>query len=63
MEASAGQNGQLVSGVPALNVVGGISLSISQFLSLLQRLAESHALLGHPGENVVGGAIDDGIDG
>ena len=63
VEADTGQYSQFVGGVPALNIVGGISLSIAQFLSLLQRLAESHAILGHPGENVVGGAIDDGIDG
>jgi hypothetical protein len=63
MEADAGQDGQFVGGIPALNIVGGIGLSIAQFLSLLQRLAESRALLGHPGENVVGGAVDDGVDG
>ena len=49
----------LAAGVEALDVRGGVALGVAQPLRLGERVAVAPALLGHLGEDVVGGAVDD----
>ena len=57
------QDGQLVGGVNALHIKGGVGFGKAQFLRLGQRLGEGGALLRHRGQDVVGGAVDDAGQG
>ena len=58
-EGDGGQDGQLVSGVDALDVESRIGLGVAQRLRLGQHLREVAALVAHLGQNEVGGAVDD----
>ena len=57
------QDGQLVGGVNALHIEGGVGFSKAQFLRLGQRLGKGGALLRHRGQDVVGGAVDNAGQG
>ena len=63
VEGQGGQDGQLVGGIVALHVVGGVGLGVAVLLGFPQGLTEVGAVVGHTGEDVVGGAVDDGSDG
>ena len=58
-EGDAGDDGGLGPGVVALDVGGGVALGVAQRLGLGQGLGVGGAGLGHAGEDVVGGAVDD----
>ena len=61
-EGERGEDGRLGPGVEALDVGGGVPLGVAQLLGLGQGLAVAGALLGHAGEDEVGGAVDDAHD-
>ena len=63
MEGEGGEDGQLVGGVKSGNVFGRIRLGVAKLLSPIQRVASVRAFVGHAGEDEVGGAVDDGVDG
>ena len=58
-ERDAGDDGRLGAGVVALDVGGGVGLGEAERLGLGQRVGVGRARLGHPREDVVGGAVDD----
>ena len=58
-KAMRGDDRRLGPGVVALDVGGGVALGVAQALGLGQGLGVGGALLGHPGEDVVGRAVDD----
>ena len=58
-EGQAGQQRQLVRGVAAADVQGGIGLGIALGLRLLQHLGEGAARRFHFGEDVIAGAVED----
>ena len=57
-----GQYRQLVAGVDSFDVVLRVGLGVAELLRPFQRRGEVDAFPGHPGEDVVGGAVDDGED-
>ena len=61
-ERQAGQDGQLVGGVDAVDVEAGVGLGVAQLLGLGQHLGELAAALAHRGEDVVAGAVEDAGD-
>ena len=63
MEGEVAQYGQLVGGVDALNVVGGIRFGVAAGLGFGEGGGERGLALGHLRQDVVGGAVDDGTDG
>ena len=58
-ERDAGDDRGLGPGVVALHVGGRVGLGVAQRLSLGEGVGVRGARLGHPGEDVVGGAVDD----
>ena len=58
-ERDAGDDGGLGAGVVALDVGGGVGLGEAERLRLGERVGVRRARLGHAGEDVVGGAVDD----
>ena len=58
-EGQRGQDHQLVGGVDALDVKGGIGLGVTERLRLGEHLGELPPLVAHLGENEVSGAVDD----
>ena len=58
-ERDRGDDRRLRAGVEALDVGGGVALGEPERLRLGQRGAVVGALLGHLGEDEVGGAVDD----
>ena len=58
-ERDGGDDGGLGPGVVALHVGGGVALGVAQLLRLGQGVGVGDARLGHPREDVVGGAVDD----
>ena len=61
VKGKRGQNGQLVSGIFAFNVVGRIRFGVAQRLGVAQRRFKVQPILGHPGQYVVGRAVYDGM--
>ena len=61
-ERDGGDDGSLGPGVEALDVGGGVALGVSEALGLAESLGVAGAPLGHLGEDVVGGAVDDAHD-
>ena len=59
MEGEAGEDGELVRGVVALDVGGRILFGVAERLRLFQGGAVVEPFLRHAGEDVVGGAVDD----
>ena len=62
---AAGQSGQdadLAAGVVTVHVGGGVLLGIAVVLGLLQGLLKGQASADHPGEDIVGGAVEDAGD-
>ena len=59
VEGQRGEDRRLGRGVEALDVGGRVGLGVAERLRLLERVGEAGAALGHPGEDVVGGAVDD----
>ena len=53
------QNGQLINGVNTLDIISGVSFCVAAFLGFRQRLPKSGVVISHPGEDVVGSAVDD----
>ena len=53
----AHENGQFVGGVDAFHVQGGIGFGVAVGLGLGQGVGIGGAALGHPGEDVIGGAV------
>src|SRR4029077_4115627 len=58
-ERERGKDRQLVRGVDALDVEGGIRLGVAAPLRVLERSLERQALVAHLREDEVGGAVDD----
>ena len=56
------QDADLAAGVHSLHISGGIRLRIALFLGLLQRFGKGGTAAVHPGEDIVGGAIEDAVD-
>ena len=61
-EGERGQDGRFGRGVVPLHVGGRVTLGQPQLLGLAQHVVVAGALLLHPGEDVVGGAVDDAHD-
>ena len=61
-EGQGGQDADLPAGVVAVHVGGGVLLGVAVGLGLLQGLVEGQARLDHPGEDVVGGAVENAGD-
>ena len=62
VERQRGQDGQLVGGVDAVDVEGGIGLGVAQPLRLGQHVGELAAVVAHGGQDVVAGAVQDAGD-
>jgi hypothetical protein len=58
-EGDGGQDGELMGGVDAFHVEGGVGLGIAEFLRLFEHVGEVATLVAHLGENEVAGAVDD----
>ena len=61
-EGQGGQDADLAAGVVAVHVGGGVLLGIAVVLGLLQGLLKGQASADHPGEDIVGGAVEDAGD-
>ena len=61
-EGDGGQNANFPAGVVALHVGGGVGLGIAVGLGLTKRGVKGQARPDHPGENIVGGAVEDTAD-
>ena len=61
-ERGAGQHGELVRGVDAVDVEAGIGLGIARRLRLGQHGVEVAAGLAHRGQDVVAGAVEDAVE-
>src|SRR4029077_11465715 len=61
-KGDAGQDGELVGGVDAVDVEGGVSLGIAQALRIGEHVGELAATLAHRGQDVVAGAVEDAVD-
>ena len=57
-----GENGDLVCGIKAINISGGIGFGVTEFLGIPEHGVVGRALIGHSREDVVGGAVDDSAD-
>ena len=53
---------ELVRGVEAADVESGIGLGIAERLRFLQHIGEAPPLVGHLGEDVVAGAVENAED-
>ena len=62
-EAEGEQEGELVRGIDPLDVEGRVRFGIAEFLCLFQDLREIRRVLGHPGEDIVAGAVQDAEHG
>ena len=62
-EGQPGEDREFVGGVDALHVVGGVGFGIPLLLRLGQDRLEIATLVGHPGKDVVGGAVQDPVEG
>ncbi len=58
-EGDRGEDGELVRGVDAVDVEGGIGLGVAQALRLGEHHVEGQPLVAHLREDVVAGAVDD----
>ena len=62
-KGQCGQNRELEGGIRTVDVVGGVRLGEAELLGFPQGLLETGPVLGHPGEDVVGGSVDDAVYG
>ena len=62
VEGEGGEDGELVGGVNAFDVVGGVGFGVAEALGLLEGFCVGCAALGHFGDHVVGSAVDDGAE-
>lgn len=60
-EGKAGKQGQLVRGVAAADIEGGVGLGIAFGLRFLQHIGEGAARCLHFGKDIVAGAIEDAL--
>ena len=61
-EGEARQQGELVGGVEAADVEGGIGFGVALGLGLLQHVGERAVLLLHLRQDVIAGAVEDAVD-
>ena len=61
-ESETGEQRQLLRGVEAFDVEGGIGLGIAQPLSVGETIGVRQPLLLHPRQDVIAGAIEDAVD-
>ena len=61
-EGEAGQDGELVGGVEAVDVEGRVGFGIAEALGVRQAGLEGQPLHLHAGEDVVAGAVEDAVD-
>ena len=61
-EGEAGQDGELVGGVVALDIEGRVGLGIAETLGVLQAGLEGQPLQLHAREDVVAGAVEDAVE-
>ena len=61
-EGERGQDRELVGGIEAADVEGGVRLRIAEALGLLEAGLEGEALQLHAGEDVIAGAVENAID-
>src|SRR5690606_38894526 len=57
-----GEDDRLVRGVPSVDVERGIRFRVAQRLCLGKCVGKLEAGLGHPGENVIAGAVEDAVN-
>ncbi|MBA7694283.1 hypothetical protein ES703_102890 [subsurface metagenome] len=62
LKGQRSQDSQFIIGIYPFDVVFRVGLGIAQFLRLLESRGKVHALPGHHGEDIIGGAVDDGED-
>src|SRR6476469_7069003 len=61
-EREARQDRQLLRGIVAIDVKGWIGFGIAEPLRVLQAFGKRQALLLHPGQDVIAGAVEDAVD-
>ena len=61
-EGEGGEDGELVGGVDAVHVEGGVGFGVAELLGVGQHFGEFAAALAHHGEDVVAGAVEDAGD-
>src|SRR5262249_57467686 len=61
-EGEARKKGELMGGIEAANIEGGIGLGIALLLRLFQHVGKASALLFHQSEDVIAGAVEDAVD-
>jgi hypothetical protein len=59
---SIGQDHNFAGRIHPLHIVAGIGFRYSQILGLAEGMSIGNALIRHPGENVVAGAVEDAPD-
>ena len=57
-EGDGGEDADLPAGVVPLDVGGGVPLGVALLLGLLQGRVEGQSRPDHPGEDIVGGAVE-----
>src|SRR5664279_2812637 len=62
-KSHAGEDAELVAGVLTVDVEGGIGFGVSGLLGLAQGFVEVDAAVLHLREDVVGGAVEDAVEG
>ena len=61
-QAGLGEDDQLGAGIESLNIIAGIGLRESAFLSLLQGCVKTGAVGFHLGEDEIAGSVEDALD-
>src|SRR4051812_25613389 len=61
-EGETGEDRKLLRGVVTVDVEGRVGLGVTETLRVLQAFGERQALLLHPGEDVVAGAVENSVD-
>src|SRR3954463_12782870 len=61
-EGEAGQDRKFLRGVVTVDVKRWIGLGITQTLRIFQAFGERQALLLHPGQDIIAGAVEDAVD-
>jgi ribosome-binding factor A len=56
------QDDRLVSGVPSIDIEGGVGLGVAELLRFGERRGKIHPCVGHPAEYVVARAVQDAVN-
>lgn len=63
IKGQGGQDSDFISGIEAIDISTGVGFGIAQLLGIGEDLGKVAAFLLHPGENIVGRAIENAGDG